>query len=160
MTAIRSQADLVRYINEQGLAADIIELEQPTRSVEAAARAVGAEPEEIVKTVVFMAAGTPVLALGSGTARLDGGAIAAAMGVQQQEVRLARREEVLAATGYEAGAVPPIGHPESLDVLCDRRLSTLDIVFAGGGSHHALLRIRARDVVRLTGAVVLDLLER
>jgi len=160
MTAIRSQADLEQYIQEQELVAEIIELEQPTHSVEAAALAVGASQGQIVKTVVFMAAGTPVLVLGSGTTRLNADAIAAAMGVPQQEVRLARRAEVLAATGYEVGAVPPIGHPKSLTVLCDRRLSMLDIVFAGGGSQHALLRIRAEDILRLTGAVVLDLVER
>jgi prolyl-tRNA editing enzyme YbaK/EbsC (Cys-tRNA(Pro) deacylase) len=43
--------------------------------------------------------------------------------------------------------------------LLDRQVLASGEVFAGGGSTHTLLRVRADEIARVTGATMLDLIE-
>jgi len=160
MKARRSKADVVAFVETNCLHAEVLELDGATERVEDAAAMVGANPEQIVKSVVFIVAAQPVLVLGLGTRRIDRAKIARHLGVRARDVRLARRDEVLAITGYEAGAVPPVGHADSLPVLADTALSGLEDVYAGGGSPHALLHIAAADLLVLSRATLVDVMER
>ncbi|MBW6468232.1 MAG: YbaK/EbsC family protein, partial [Coriobacteriia bacterium] len=70
-------ADRVRaYLAEHGLADEIVTFEQSTKTAQMAADAMGCELGQIVKSLVFIAGGTPVLALVAGDRRGDTQAIA------------------------------------------------------------------------------------
>src|SRR2546422_2887146 len=85
------------------------EFPQGTRTAPDAARAVGCELGQIVKSLVFVADGEAFLALTSGTNRAGTGRLAAVLGAE--EVRRAGADEVRAATGFAIGGTPPFGHP-------------------------------------------------
>jgi prolyl-tRNA editing enzyme YbaK/EbsC (Cys-tRNA(Pro) deacylase) len=78
-----------------------------TRTAPDAARAVGCEVGRIVKSLVFVAGGRPVVALVSGANRLDEARLGALAGtpVSKADAIVARN-----ATGYAIGGVPPFGH--------------------------------------------------
>jgi prolyl-tRNA editing enzyme YbaK/EbsC (Cys-tRNA(Pro) deacylase) len=59
---------------------------------------------------------------------------------------------VLRLTGYEAGGVPPFGHPAALPTLLDRAVLAWDAIYGGGGDDHTLLRIAPGELARVTGA--------
>jgi len=69
-----------------------------------AARAIGCSVGQIVKSLVFTAAGRPVVALVSGANRLDPERLAAVAGAGTAK---ADAEVAHAATGYAIGGVPP-----------------------------------------------------
>jgi prolyl-tRNA editing enzyme YbaK/EbsC (Cys-tRNA(Pro) deacylase) len=71
-------------------------------------------------------------------------------------VRLADAATVEAITGYPVGGVPPLGHPQLLRTLIDRRVLAEPEVYAGGGALNALLRIAPAEIVRWTGAETVD----
>src|SRR3989449_8070116 len=83
------------------------EFPQSTRTDGDAARAVGCEVGQIVKSLVFVAGGRPVVALVSGAHRLDEKRLASVAGepVAKAEARTGR-----IATGQPVGGVPPFGH--------------------------------------------------
>src|SRR6266545_3495432 len=83
-----------------------------TRTAEDAARAVGCEVAQIVKSLVFLADGQAVVALVSGSDRLDPDRLGRALGAR--EVRRADGDEVRAATGDPIGGVPPFAHATRL----------------------------------------------
>src|SRR6476661_4853072 len=85
--------------------ARIEEFAEGTPTAREAARAVGCELAQIVKSIVFVCDGAYVLALVPGDRRADERAIARALGAG--DVRAARAEEVVEATGFEPGAVAP-----------------------------------------------------
>src|SRR5687767_19810 len=66
---------------ELGLVVDVVAFPEGTRTAEDAARAVGCELGQIVKSLVFVVGGEPVLALMSGSNRLDERKLAAAVAV-------------------------------------------------------------------------------
>jgi prolyl-tRNA editing enzyme YbaK/EbsC (Cys-tRNA(Pro) deacylase) len=144
-------------LRAQGVDARIEEFPQGTTTAEAAADAVGCEPAQIVKSLVFVCDGLPVIALVPGDRRADAAKISAAAGAGY--ARVAKREEVIAATGFEPGSVAPFPVPLSVRVLMERELLRHDLVWAGAGSPRHVVGIAPTDAARLTNAEIVDLSE-
>jgi prolyl-tRNA editing enzyme YbaK/EbsC (Cys-tRNA(Pro) deacylase) len=141
-----------------GLDADLVrELPADTSTAEAAARAVGAPQGSIVKSLVFLADGTPLLVLAAGDQRVDIKRLRAALGLSKRRLRIAQPAEVLAHTRFEVGGVPPVGHSPPLRTLIDKTLGRYDRVWAAAGSGHAVFPIAYEQLVTITGGEVMDL---
>ena len=125
-----------------------------TRTAEDAARAIGCEVGQIVKSLVFTAGGRPVLALVSGANRLDPAKLAAVAGgpVLKADAETARQ-----ATGYAIGGVPPFGHARPLPVFMDRDLERYNLVWAAAGRPDSVFPITPVRLVELAGAQVEEL---
>lgn len=152
--------DLEAFMHEQGIAGEILHLQVPTPTVETAARAVGTQVERIVKSILFMIEGQPVLAITCGTSYVDQRAIAAKYAVGRKRVKLASAETVLEISGYEVGAMPPFGHLRRLPTLLDGGVLEQPEVYAGGGAENALVRLSPAEILRVTQAHVMDLAQR
>ncbi len=149
--------DLQAFMEQHNIPGEILFLEQPTLTVNDAARALGVAPEQIVKSVLFTIKDLRVLAMTSGTQLIDQRALAARFGVGRKRVRLAPPPVVLEATGYPVGSVPPFGHATPLTLLIDPGVLEHEVVYAGGGAHNAMLRISPAEIVRVTQAETLPL---
>lgn len=140
---------------EAGLRIEVLRFPEETRTAADAARAVGCEVAQIVKSLVFVADGAPVLALVSGEHQLDPERLAAALGAT--EVRRATGDEARAATGYAIGGVPPLGHVTPLPVLVDRHLLDQPRVWAAAGLPDAVFPADPARLARAAGAREADL---
>jgi Cys-tRNA(Pro) deacylase len=138
-----------------GLTIELREFPEGTRTAEDAARAIGVQVGQIVKSLVFTLDGRMVMALVSGCNRLDEARLAATLG--GQEVGRADAAGVRAATGYAIGGVPPFGHPTPLPTVIDEDLLTHDEVWAAAGTPRDVFAIAPADLVRLSGGVVAEL---
>jgi len=102
-----------RALADHGLDPSLVrELPADTSTAEAAARAVAAPLGSIVKSLVFLADGMPLLVLVSGDQRADVHRLRAALGLSKKRLRIAQPAEVLDRTGFEVGGVPPVGHDQ------------------------------------------------
>jgi prolyl-tRNA editing enzyme YbaK/EbsC (Cys-tRNA(Pro) deacylase) len=158
-TARLGVPELRDYMQAHGVLGEIMHLDMPTPTVESAALAVKAKPEQIIKSILFMVDGQPVLAIACGMATIERRAIADLYKVGRKRVKLATPEKVLEMSGYEVGAMPPFGHRQQLTTLIDRRVLSLPEAYAGGGAENAIVRLKPQDILRVTGAKVMDLLE-
>ncbi|HEX2194857.1 MAG TPA: YbaK/EbsC family protein, partial [Candidatus Limnocylindria bacterium] len=122
---------VVRAAAARGLQIEVQRFSAGTRTAADAARAVGCDVAQIVKSLVFIADGSPVVALVSGAHQLDPDRLAAAIGAG--DVRRATGDEARDATGYAIGGVPPLGHASRLPVLIDRHLLGYPRVWAAAG---------------------------
>jgi prolyl-tRNA editing enzyme YbaK/EbsC (Cys-tRNA(Pro) deacylase) len=139
-----------REARNRGLSIEVHEFPEGTKTAEAAAKAVGCEVGQIVKSLVFVAEGQPFVALTSGANRADTGRLAAALGVA--EVRRASPEEAREATGFAIGGTPPFGYPRPVRVLMDRNLLGYDLLWAAAGTPQAVFPITPDDLLRASGA--------
>jgi prolyl-tRNA editing enzyme YbaK/EbsC (Cys-tRNA(Pro) deacylase) len=155
-----SPVDLKAFMRQHGLQGEILSLDVPTPTVETAARAVGTQPEQIVKSILFLVEGQPVLAVTCGDHYVDRRAIASLYGVGRKRVRLASPEEVLRLAGYAVGSMPPFGHLQLIPTLIDPHVLENSTVYAGGGAENALVRLIPRQILEVTGARIVDLLEK
>ena len=150
-----SQAELpraARRVREAlaaaGVDAEIVVLEDSTRTAPEAAAAVGCELGAIVKTLVFRRSGdgSPVLVLVSGANRAD----EAALGVERADASFVRE-----VTGYAIGGIPPVGHATPLETLVDPDLMAFGEVWCAAGTPNTLFGIAPAELVRMTGGRVL-----
>ncbi len=140
-----------------GIDLEIRRFPEGTRTAEDAARAIGCEVGQIVKSLVFMADERPVVVLVSGADRVDTERLAAATGAST--TRRATGDEARTATGYAIGGVPPFGHAEPLSVLVDPGLLAHDTLWAAAGLPDAVFPIEPRALVQASGALVAELAE-
>ena len=148
-------ARVVEVLRRAGVDARVEEFPQGTPTASAAAKAVGASRAQIVKSLVFVCDGRPTLALVPGDRRADERKVAAAAGAKA--ARVARPDEVLAATGFEPGGVAPFPAPGISRVLIARELLVHDRVWIGAGSERHMAGLSPVDLARLTQAHAADL---
>jgi prolyl-tRNA editing enzyme YbaK/EbsC (Cys-tRNA(Pro) deacylase) len=151
-------AHLAAFMQEHKIPGEILELDVPTPTVESAAAAVGCQPGQIVKSLLFFIRDEPVLAITSGPAHIERRSISTHFQVGRKKVKLADPQTVLAETGFQVGAMPPFGHFTPLPTLIDQRVLEIEQVYAGGGSDQSLLHISPQVILEVTRATVLDLL--
>jgi prolyl-tRNA editing enzyme YbaK/EbsC (Cys-tRNA(Pro) deacylase) len=137
---------------ELGLSVTTREFPEGTRTAEDAARAIGCEVGQIVKSLVFLLDGSPVVALVSGANRLDETRLAAALA--GTTVGRADADTMRDATGYPIGGVPPFGHAAPLPTAVDEDLLGYDEVWAAAGTPRDVFPIGPDDLVRATGGTV------
>lgn len=140
-----------------GLDANVRRWPEGTRTARDAARAVGCEVGQIVKSLVFLADDRPVVVLTSGANRVDTTKVAARLGAET--VRKADADEARAATGFAIGGTPPLGFPDPIPVLMDHDLLGHYEVWAAAGTPDTTFAV-APDILRdAAGAEVADVAE-
>ena len=154
MTA--SATDRVREaLAALGIATEIVEFPQGTRTAQDAATAIGTTLGQIVKSLVFLADGRPVLVLTSGRNRVDTAKLARAIGANR--IERADADRVRAETGFAIGGVPPVGHATPMETFIDQDLLAYDVIFAAAGTPTAIFPIAPGELMRATGGRSADL---
>ncbi|MBA3434725.1 MAG: YbaK/EbsC family protein [Actinobacteria bacterium] len=142
------------YLRDAGADARIEEFSDGTPTAEDAATAAGCGLDQIVKSLVLVCDGKPVVALVPGDRRGDVEKIARAAGASS--ARVAKAAEVEQATGFEPGAVAPFPLPGVATVLMERTLLRHPLVWAGAGSPKHMVALAPLELGRLARARPLD----
>ena len=149
--------DLAQYISNRGIQAELVHLTVETPTVTAAAEAVGVSPEQICKSLLFIAEELPVLVIASGNAPVSYKLLAQTLNVSRRKLKIAGPDEVLQFAGFRVGTVPPFGHPNPLSTFVDSGVLEQQILYAGGGSIDTLLKIESTELLRVTKGGSADL---
>lgn len=153
-----NSARVVDEAARAGLEVEVTRFPDGTRTAEDAARAVGCDLGQIVKSIVLGSEEGHVVVLTSGRNRVDYDKVAATLG--RRGVGRADADGVRAATGFPIGGAAPWGHPEALPVLCDRDLLAHEVVWAAAGTPDTVFAVAPAELVRVARAVVADVAER
>lgn len=145
---------VIAAAGQLGLEITVSEFPDGTRTAEDAARAVGCLVDQIVKSMIFDAEGTLVLALTSGAHQVDGARLAELVGVSK--CGRADVDKVRAHTGYAIGGVPPLGHDHPLATWIDPHLLTFDVIWAAAGTPHHVFPVAPDLLQQVTGASIGD----
>jgi len=127
-------------LKELGLEVEVRELADSTRTAQEAAAAVDVEVGQIVKSLVFVDEGGPLLCLCAGDRRVD----TAKLG---PGARQAKGDEVREATGYSIGGVPPLGHDSAVRTVVDASLRRFATVWCAGGTPHAVFPVATEALI-------------
>ena len=142
---------LKRIIAERGVKAEHLSFESSCHSVADAAETVGAEPEDFIKSSCMVVVDVGVIvAIVKGEDRASTSRVAKALRVGRP--RVAAPDEVLGLTGFPVGGTPGFGFQATY--LIDPRVLEKDMVYLGGGSDCALVRMSPRELVRANGGRV------
>ena len=141
-------------LDRAGVPTRIVEYAEPARTSAQAAAVLGCTVGQIAKSLVFRAAsGRAVLVIASGANRVDETKVSTQIG---EPIGKADATFVREATGYAIGGIPPLGHAQALVPLIDRDLLGYDVVYAAGGTPHAMFPLSPADLVRVSAGTVAD----
>jgi prolyl-tRNA editing enzyme YbaK/EbsC (Cys-tRNA(Pro) deacylase) len=151
--------DIARHPNviavEQALRAAGIEprvrvLPETAPTAAAAAEQLGCTVAAIANSLIFNAAGSPLLVLTSGAHRVDTGKLAAHLGLAK--LSRADADFVRAHTGQVIGGVAPLGHPAPIRTLIDEDLAAQGEIWAAAGHPHTVFPTTFAELAKATGA--------
>lgn len=138
------------FAAERGVTLEVRRFPASTRTAGDAAREIGVEVGRIVKSLVFIADGRPVVALCCGDRRVSEERLREAVGAAG--VRRTTADEAKRFTGFAIGGVPPFAHETACETVIDEDLSRFETVWAAAGLPDAVFEIAVADLRRLSGA--------
>jgi Cys-tRNA(Pro) deacylase len=138
------------YAAERGVSIEIRRFGASTRTAQDAAREIGVSVGEIVKSLVFLAEGRPVVVLCCGDRRVSEERLREALGASG--VRRATADEAKRFTGYAIGGVPPFAHETDCATVIDEDMSRFQTVWAAAGLPDAVFEIAVADLRRLAAS--------
>jgi prolyl-tRNA editing enzyme YbaK/EbsC (Cys-tRNA(Pro) deacylase) len=153
---------VVESAERRGVTLEIQSFPDSTHTAQQAARAVGAQLGQIVKSLIFVTTREdgepePILCLVSGPNRVDLARLGAFIG--RSDVRKATAREANELTGFVIGGIPPFGHDRRLRVVMDPDLGRFAIVWAAAGLPTAVFPISPASLRILADAQVAPIAE-
>ena len=136
-----------------GAVGAVTELAATARTAQDAAAALGCPVGAIVKSLVFVTQGRPVMALVAGDRQCAVAALPAALGFEG-EAKRADAAQVRAATGFAIGGVAPLAHPAPLPTVIDASLGRFATIWAAAGHPHCVFATTLDELVRLSGGTL------
>jgi len=146
---------LKEFVRSSGIDAEQLIFGVSVHTVGEAAKALGRDASDLIKSVVMIRRDGVFVAIVPGTDRVSPQKVGSVTGFPAP--RSATPREVLHHTGYPIGGVPPFGY--SATVLIDPSVLWKEVVFGGGGSPRALLKVRPSDLLRVTRGTTVDIRE-
>jgi prolyl-tRNA editing enzyme YbaK/EbsC (Cys-tRNA(Pro) deacylase) len=142
-------------LSSQGIEEEVIELPASARTAEEAAKAIGCQVAQIVKSLVFRTkqSNRPILVLASGVNRVNEKTISKEVG---EEIVKADADFTREATGFAIGGIPPIGHKQKLATYIDQDLLQYEELWAAAGTPHAVFKLTPAILQDLTNGKVIS----
>jgi len=154
---VKGQERVRAALREAGLDIELVRLSESARTAQLAADALRTPLGSIVKSLVFLADGQPVVVLVAGDRRASVPKLRGLLSARR--VMIADADRVRQETGFSIGGVPPVGHAQPLSVWVDTSLSRFETVHAAAGHHQVVFPIPYQALVEITNGQVADVTE-
>lgn len=151
----KSARGVQQALVEKGLAFEVVELSASTHTAIDAAKTIGCDVAQIMKSLLFCTEKTkqPVLVLASGINRVNEKTIARSVG---EKIVKADAHFTRDMTGFAIGGVPPIGHKQTIThIFIDEDLLQYKTLWAAAGTPNAVFSLSSSDIESLTHGKVI-----
>jgi Ala-tRNA(Pro) deacylase len=150
-----STRELKDALAESGIAYELLVHPRTERAADEA-EALEISPDDVAKTIVLVGEQGRARVVLPASERIDLRKVREVLG-GGKDVRLATEGELQAEYPmFELGAVPPFGGPAGDRVIVDPRVAERESIVFEAGSHGESLRMKAADLLTLSGAEISD----
>lgn len=151
MPMLEYEKKLKDYMINNSVAADHLHFDKICHSVQEAADAAGATPDDLVKNICMVDdKGNLIVAIVKGEDRVSTSRVGKALKIERP--RIATEEEILEKTGFPCGGVPSFGYHATF--IVDPRVMEKEYVYSGGGSEYSLVRMSSQELTRVNSAII------
>ncbi|WP_422486587.1 aminoacyl-tRNA deacylase [Gudongella sp. DL1XJH-153] len=149
---IEYEEKLKMYMVDKGVDAEHLHFEQTCHSVQEAADAAGATPDDLVKNICMVNdEGDLIVAIVKGEDRVSTSRVGKALKIERP--RTATENEILEKTGFPCGGVPSFGYNATF--IVDPKVMEKEYVYSGGGSEYSLVRIKSQELSEINDGIIL-----
>lgn len=153
MMPVPTTSPVMELLKKENIAYEVIEIpltedKKPVRNLQELLLKQGIDPQSVVRSVLFKTASDKFVLLAvAGGGRADWGVLRNHL--NERKCRMAELDEVLEATGYVVGAVPPIALPETIKILVDNSVKDYEVVVIGSGVLGFAISLSGIDLLKL-----------
>jgi Cys-tRNA(Pro)/Cys-tRNA(Cys) deacylase len=146
----------MRFLDSEGVSYDVLDFPETIHSAQDVAEYVGVAASEVYKTLVLLnAKNAPILVLVPADHELQIKRLAQVMG--DKKLRMATHREAEAVTGLKVGGISALAlRHRRFPVYLAHTAANLDRLLVSAGRRGIDLRLRVTDLVRVTGATLVD----
>ncbi len=151
-----SKTNAMRALDKEGVGYEAYTYDPALLGAVEVAEALGVPPGQVYKTLVMLGdEKAPLLVMVSGEREVDLRVLAQQIG--SKSVRMAPKSEAERLTGLQTGGIGALALlGKAFPVYIDRVALSEHEIFVNGGRRGLNLRVPVADLVRLTGAVTVD----
>ncbi|NYT13865.1 MAG: hypothetical protein GKC01_05070 [Candidatus Methanofastidiosa archaeon] len=134
------------FLKENNSDAELLIFDKSCHSVEEAAETANVDTTNFIKSICMVdSKSNLIVAIVKGEDRASTSRVSKSLNIQQP--RIASPEEMLEKTGYPCGGTPPFGY--NAIFLIDPKVMEKEMVYGGGGSERALVKVSTSELKRL-----------
>jgi Cys-tRNA(Pro) deacylase len=155
---MKARAQFVQTtLQNMGYSSQVVQLEASTRTAKEAAKAIGCQVSQIVKSLVFKTQLTekPILVVASGSNRVNEKRLSELVG---QAIEKADPDFVRKHTGFSVGGVAPVGHTEIITTFIDQDLLKYEQIWAAAGTPFAVFQLTPQELQDMTKGQVVSII--
>jgi prolyl-tRNA editing enzyme YbaK/EbsC (Cys-tRNA(Pro) deacylase) len=141
-------------LEAHGVACQVVEMKETTRSAQEAADALGCRVGQIAKSLIFKGKQTnqPILVIASGPNRVNEKKVSQLV---SEPLTKADADFVREHTGFSIGGVPPLGHHRALTTFIDEDLLKFTEIWAAAGTPNAVFKLTPDELQKITNGRVI-----
>lgn len=151
----KSLKRVIAALDAAGVATDIMEMGELTKTAQQAADAAGCDLDQIAKSVIFqgLKSGEAILFLTAGGNQVDTAkaSIIAGEPLGKADAALIRKQ-----TGFAIGGVSPVGHKNPIRAFADSRLTQFAVVYAAAGTPRHIFPLDPTQLLRIANAHIAE----
>lgn len=143
-------------LQKKGLAFEIKQFSESSRTANEAAAVIGCQVAQIMKSLLFRTVDTkqPILILVSGKNQVNEQSIEAMVG---EEIVKADADFTREVTGFTIGWIPPLENEKIHTVFIDQDLLDFEILWAAAGTPFAVFRFLSCDIQKITSGKIVSI---
>jgi prolyl-tRNA editing enzyme YbaK/EbsC (Cys-tRNA(Pro) deacylase) len=139
------------FLKENDSDAELLIFNKSCHSVEEAAETAKVCTTDLIKSICMIDTnGDLIVAIVKGEDRASTGKVSKSLTIERP--RIASPGEMLEKTGYPCGGTPPFGYAATF--LIDPKVMEKEVVYVGGGSKYALVKITTKELKRLNNGII------
>lgn len=136
------------FLKKQPVKLEVLEFPQgATETCELAAQALGVEPAQIAKTLLFIGKKGNVLVVTCGDKKVDTKKLKEHY---QDKFRFAKADEVVEITGFPPGGVCPFALKTEIPIVVDTSIARFSVVYAAAGSSGSAVPVTLDQLLTIT----------
>lgn len=137
------------YLRRFGYEDRIIEPEEPTPTVESAAKALGTAPQNIAKSLAVALKDRDIIIVTAGDVKLDNALFKACF---HEKAHFIPFEDTENRIGHAPGGVCPFAINPGIKVYLDESLKRFDMVYPAAGNDRSGVRLTPEELYKLSAA--------
>ncbi len=146
----------MRFLDSEGVSYDVLHFPETIHAAQDVAKHIGVSASDVYKTLVLMTAKqAPILVMVPADHDLQVKRLAQVIG--DKKLRMATHREAEAVTGLKVGGISALAlRHRRFPVYLAHTAAPLDRLLVSAGQRGVDLRLRVADLVRVTGATLVD----
>ena len=146
-----------KFLKDFNKSLKVIVLNNPARTAQDAATALGCDVGAIVKSLLFKTEDSFTLCLVAGDKRCSLNKLKKIK--NKKDISMASPSDVKTQTGYTIGGVSPVGHLKRVEIFIDKSLKRFDNLFAAAGHPNCVFEINFMNIQKITNGKIEDIIE-